>query len=102
MREDYGHSAGSVFLSFILGGLVGAGVALLMAPRSGRETRDQLAGLAEDVKEKATGYAEQAKEKLSSTLEHGKDFITEKKSLISSSLEAGKDAYEKKKGRHSK
>jgi gas vesicle protein len=102
MREDYGHSAGSVFLSFILGGLVGAGVALLMAPRSGRETRDKLAGLAEDVKGKATGYAEQAKEKLSSTLEHGKDFVEEKKSLISSALEAGKDAYEKKKGRHSK
>jgi gas vesicle protein len=91
-----------VFLSFILGGLVGAGVALLMAPRSGRETRDKLSGLADDVKGKATGYAEQVKEKFSSTLEDGKGYIDEKKSLISSALEAGKDAYEKKKEGRSK
>ena len=86
MRDDYGHSASSVFLSFILGGLVGAGVALLMAPRSGKETREKLTGMAEDVKGKATDYAGQVKEKLSSTVEHGKEFIEVKKSLISSAI----------------
>lgn len=34
-----GYSAGSTLLAFFLGGLVGAGVALLLAPKSGPETR---------------------------------------------------------------
>jgi gas vesicle protein len=37
MREEGGYSTGSVFMSFLLGGLVGAGFALLLAPQSGRE-----------------------------------------------------------------
>ena len=97
MRDEYGNSASSVFLSFILGGLVGAGVALLMAPRSGKETREKLVGMAEDAKGKATDYAGQVKEKISSTVEHGKEFVEGKKSLVSSAVEAGKEAYEKRK-----
>ena len=42
MREDEGYGAGSIFLSFLLGGLVGAGFALLLAPQSGRETRQKI------------------------------------------------------------
>ena len=33
----------SVAMGFVLGALVGAGIALLLAPRSGRETRGRLA-----------------------------------------------------------
>ena len=33
---------GSAFMAFILGGLTGAALALLYAPRSGRETREML------------------------------------------------------------
>ena len=35
MRDDNGYGAGSVLLSFLLGGAVGAGLALLLAPQSG-------------------------------------------------------------------
>ena len=38
-EEERGYSAGSTLLAFFLGGLVGAGVALLIAPKSGPETR---------------------------------------------------------------
>ena len=41
-EEECGYSTGSVFLSFLLGGLVGAGFALLLAPQSGRETRQKI------------------------------------------------------------
>lgn len=102
MREDSGCSISSVLLSFILGGIVGAGIALLMSPQSGRETREKIKELAEDVKDRATGYMEQAKDKVSTTIEHGKEIIEEKKSLISSAVEAGKEAYEKEKERLSK
>ncbi len=101
MCEDRGCSTGSVFLAFLLGGVVGAGVALLMSPQSGTETRDKIRDIAEDVKKKATEYAGEAKDKLSTTVEQGKDFVEEKKSLIATAVEAGKEAYEKEKEKHS-
>ena len=102
MNEDNGFSASSVFLAFILGGVVGAGISLLLAPQSGKETREKIKGLAEDIKGKTTDYAGQIKDKVTSTVEHGREFIEEKKSIISSAIEAGKEAYEKKKEGYSK
>ena len=100
-NNNDGFSASSVFLAFILGGIVGAGAALLMAPQSGKETREKIKGLADDIKERATGYAGQIKDKVASTVEDGKGFFEEKKSLLTAAVEAGKEAYEKEKGKHS-
>lgn len=101
MSEERGCSAaGHVVLAFVLGGLVGAGIALLTAPRSGRETRERIREFSDESRKKASEYTEHAKEKLSSAVEHGKEFISEKKSLISSAIEAGKDAYSKEKEKH--
>jgi gas vesicle protein len=100
-NKKEGHSAGSILLAFILGGLVGAGITLLMAPHSGRETRDKIKDIADEIKDKASDYAGKVKEKVTSTVEHGKEFIGDKKSLISSAVEAGKEAYEKEKEKRS-
>ena len=100
-HED-GYSAGTVVLSFLLGGMVGAGVALLFAPKSGRETRQRIMELAEDVRDRADDYYEHAKSGVSSTLDKGKDLFQEKKSIITTAVEAGKEAYEKEKERHAK
>ena len=45
----------SAMSSFFLGGVIGAAVALLVAPRAGKETRQQIKGAAEGVKGKAHG-----------------------------------------------
>lgn len=95
MEEQRGFSAKSVFLSFLLGGIVGAGLALLLAPQSGRETRAKIKETAEDIKEKAEAYIKEAKEKIASTLEKAKETLDEKKSAITKAVEAGKQAYEK-------
>ena len=43
MSDDTrGGSTATVMLAFLAGAAVGAGVALLLAPRSGRETRDKI------------------------------------------------------------
>ncbi len=97
MNDERGYSAGSVILAFVLGGIVGAGVALLTAPQSGKETREKIKELADETRKKASEYAGQVKEKVSSAVEHGKGFVTEKKSLISTAIEAGKEAYGKEK-----
>lgn len=101
MSENNGFSASSVILAFILGGVVGAGITLLMAPQSGKETRDKLKDITDDVKEKVTDYAGQIKDKVTSTVDHGKELLEEKKSLVSTAIEAGKEAYEKEKEKHS-
>lgn len=94
-HEEDGFSAGSVLLSFLLGGMVGAGVALLMAPQSGAETRRKIREMTDEAKEKATDYVSHAREMVSSTVEKGKGIYEERKSAITAALEAGKDAYEK-------
>ena len=93
--EESGFSSGSVLLSFLLGGMVGAGLALLLAPQSGPETRKKIKEFSDDMKEKAAGYMDQAKERVNATVEKSKDYIDEKKSVLTAALEAGKEAYQR-------
>jgi len=97
MREENGFSTGSVMMSFILGGIVGAGIALLFAPKSGSDTRQMIKDLAGDVKDKAQHYVDDVKGKVSSGIDKGKGLYEEKKSMISSAFDAGKEAYVKEK-----
>ncbi len=100
--KDEGYNSGSMLLSFLFGGIVGAGLALLFAPQSGRETRQRIRDFADDVREKTTDYIDDAKSKVTSFVDDGKGFYEEKKSLIKSAVDAGKDAYEKEKERLSR
>lgn len=102
MREEHGFSTGSVLMSFILGGIVGAGIALFLAPKSGSETRQKIKEFAEDVKDKAQNYVEDVKGKVATGIDKGKGFYHDKKSMISTAFEAGKEAYEKEKDKFSK
>jgi gas vesicle protein len=83
-------------LSFLVGGLIGAGVGLLLAPKSGKETRAQIRGIAEGVKETTEDYYERVKKTVVSALENGQELLDEKKDLITSAVQAGIEAYEKK------
>ncbi len=76
----------STVSSFFLGGIVGAAVALLVAPKAGKETRQQIKDTAEDVKGKAEDYYKQVKETVTSALEHGKGLVAEKKELIAKAV----------------
>jgi gas vesicle protein len=96
-QEESGYGANSVLFSFILGALVGAGIALLVAPKSGEETRKRIKELAEDAKERAESYMEEAKGKAAFTVEKGKELLDETKSIIATAVEAGVGAYEKEK-----
>lgn len=96
-HEEGGYGAGPLIFSFFLGGLIGAGVALLFAPKSGKETREKIKELAGDAVEKAEGVIEQVKGKITSAVEKGKGLYEEKKSIVTTAIEAGKEAYEKEK-----
>jgi len=84
--------SGGILLAFLAGGLVGAGLALLYAPASGRETRERIGGLAEDLKKKTEAWTGDLKEKV-------EGFIDEERSVIKSAYEAGREAMAKEKAR---
>jgi len=41
-ERERGYGSGPIIFSFFIGGLVGAGIALLLAPKAGRETREKI------------------------------------------------------------
>jgi gas vesicle protein len=96
-NDENGTSAGTVFLSFLAGAAVGAGLALLYAPKTGKELREKIGELTDDAVGKIKNYASEAQEKIKSTIEDSKEVIKEKKSILTSAFEAGKEAMEREK-----
>ncbi|HET6419661.1 MAG TPA: YtxH domain-containing protein [Geobacteraceae bacterium] len=94
-EEERGASVGTILLSFLAGAAVGSGLALLFAPKSGREMREQIKDLTDDAVGKIRDYAKDAQDKIKSTYEDGKELVKEKKTIISSAIEAGKEAMER-------
>lgn len=50
--------------SFLLGGAVGAGLALLLAPQSGKKTRRQIQHFAADLADHTADYAERLRKRV--------------------------------------
>jgi len=101
MSDERGISAGTVLVSFVAGAAVGAGLALLYAPKSGREMRETIADLTDDAVDKIKEYAKDAQDKLKTVIEEGRETVVEKKSILASAIEAGKEAMQKEKERFS-
>ncbi len=97
--NDGRFSAGSVTLAFLLGGAVGAGLALLVTPRSGHEARELIKGQANAAREEALKVADDVKEKATELLEKSREVVETKKAVLETALEAGKDAMEREKER---
>lgn len=99
MSCDEKFSAGSVVAAFLLGGAIGAGLAILLTPKSGPETRERLLEKANYLRERASETAEEVKEKAASLVEKSKEFIEEKRAILESAIDAGKEAMEREKER---
>ena len=82
-----------VIFSFLVGGIIGAGMAVLCASRSGRETRQMIKNFTWEAADHARGYFRNAGEKALSTGERGREFPGQRKSAISAAFEAGEKAY---------
>jgi len=64
MFHDENNQGATILVSFLIGGIVGAGLALLLAPQSGRKTRKQIADMAEEVLDYTSDYAKKLKDKI--------------------------------------
>ena len=99
MTNDRGYSLGVVGLALLGGGLVGAAMALLLAPQSGRESREQLRGYARRAEENVHELAEKASEVLEQAVGKGREFVQEKKLVLTEAVEAGRTAMQRERER---
>jgi gas vesicle protein len=93
MKEELNtkSSERSILVTFLVGGLVGAGIALLLAPKSGKEIRN-------DIKE----VASKAKDRVITTIEEGKSLLEEGRIAIAGAVDAGKKAFIEERDKHLK
>ncbi|MGE5618134.1 MAG: YtxH domain-containing protein [Sphingomonadaceae bacterium] len=96
MRSEESGSGGFVS-GFLLGGLVGAAVALLLTPQRGEETRDTLMDKGIELKVKAEEVAARAREEADELITLGKSVIEGQKARILEAVEEGKEAAAEKK-----
>lgn len=95
MSGERGHT----LLAFILGGVIGAGVALLLAPDSGAETRRRIREGFDDAEDWARGRYDNTLDRLDKGKDRVRTIMSEKREDIRAAIDAGKDAYLRRKDR---
>lgn len=97
-------SGGDKFLYFLAGAGIGAVLALLFAPKSGRETRELIARTTRDSRDFLASKVTEGKQfvgdtsrkvtdDFSSFVDRSKDALIRQKEQITAAFEAGKAAY---------
>lgn len=89
MGNDRVCSQGAVGLAFVIGGLAGAAVALLLAPRSGRESRKQVRGYGQRAEEQVHELVDTTAQALDQAVGKGREFVQEKKIVLAEAVETG-------------
>ncbi len=87
---DY-RRGGSVFGAFLLGGLVGAVLGLLFAPRSGKETRELIADKAEEYWGEGLEMYESGREKVVEVYSAGKEKVAESSEQLRSKIDEARE-----------
>ncbi len=90
-------STGEKALYLMLGAMIGAATALLLAPRSGVETRKLLLTKAREGADIVANRAKAVAEKTSDYMGRGKELIQQQLDPLAAALEAGKQAYREEK-----
>lgn len=80
------------FGSFVIGALVGAGLALLLAPRSGEETQEQIKGKAMELRGAAEDRVRTAQRELEERLDQARAGVESRVGQVREAVEAGRDA----------
>ena len=74
-------------------------MALLFAPRSGRETRDLITQKATEGKERMASTSRTVSDRVTNYIDKGKEMVSSQKEQISAAIEAGKQAYREEKAK---
>ena len=90
---------GTAVLAVLGGAAVGVIAALLLAPQSGRKTREQLRGYARKAENTLREAANEAGAKLDEALSEGKEYVEARKSVLREAFEAGREAMKRERER---
>ena len=85
-------SGSAIALAFLSGAAVGAVAALLMAPQSGRESREQLKSYTRRAGENLREATDKAGETWQTAMEKGREVVHEQKSILKDAMDAGREA----------
>jgi gas vesicle protein len=88
MAED-----SSSFGWFLAGLGLGALIGVLYAPKSGRETREDILRSAEEGREFVANRARQARVQADQWVDRGRDVLQKQKDQFTAAVEAGRQAY---------
>jgi gas vesicle protein len=91
MKEELKKKGIDMLVPFLVGGAVGAGVAMLLAPKPGKEIRNDLKRFATTTKDRVT-----------LAVDRGKELYGEGRAAVANAIDAGKTAFveEKEKWQH--
>jgi gas vesicle protein len=84
---------------FLVGLSIGSVVAILFAPKSGRETRGYIANKTKDANEYARKKAQELRDRAEETIERGKKMIAETKGQFTTAIGAGRETYNREKSK---
>jgi gas vesicle protein len=76
----------------IIGGLIGAVLGILYAPKSGKETREEISHSAEELLKKTKAQYEEVCKKIENLADQEKELLIGKKEKIKKAFEAGAEA----------
>ncbi len=95
------------FTGFLLGTVVGAAAALLLAPQTGEETREvirergielqgRMGQTTEEARSRATDFATEARSRAADAQDRSRTLLTEQKSRLQDAIDQGKEAAQQK------
>ena len=95
-NQDRTCSAQAVALAFLGGAVAGVVAGILLAPKSGRETRQDLRDFARRAEDEVLEKAKEARAALDEVIERGKHFLVEKQASVESAVKAGRETMKEK------
>ena len=90
-------TAGEKAFFLVLGAMIGAATALLLAPRSGPETRKLILTKAREGADLVVARSKNVAEKTSEYVDRGKELLQQQRDSLAAAFEAGKQAYKEEK-----
>lgn len=100
MADDRGPDAAGYLGWFFLGAIVGGAVALLLAPKTGRETRELLVEQGSEAWRLAQQKAGDVQVKAGDLFDKGREYFEEQSQRLISAFEAGKSAMKEEMGQN--
>lgn len=96
-NQDLKCSPETVILAFLGGAIGGIFAGILLAPRSGEDTRREIRGYARKTEEDVIEKAKEARAALDEVIERGRHFMDERRADVEAAVKAGIDAMKERK-----